>query len=94
MTPPTCESWNFQLNNHWMESLDYRYHDIAVNHHAAHREPDGSVRITVAHEDPGPSGSNWIDTAGHHRGTMCLRWIRAEEHPVPATRVVKLGELQ
>ena len=94
MTPPDCEYWNFQLNNYWMESLDYRYHDIAVNHHAAQRESDGSVRITVAHEDPGARrAGNWIDTAGHSRGTMCLRWIRAEEHPAPTTRVVKLADL-
>jgi hypothetical protein len=23
-TPPKCSTWNFQLNNYWMESLDYR----------------------------------------------------------------------
>jgi hypothetical protein len=22
--PPECNAWNFQLNNYWMESLDYR----------------------------------------------------------------------
>ena len=27
-TPPPCEYWNFQLNNYWMESLDYRHHRI------------------------------------------------------------------
>jgi hypothetical protein len=25
------------------------------------------------------------------RGTMCWRWIRAADHPKPATRVVKVG---
>ena len=91
-TPPSCESWNFQLNNHWMESLDYRHHVIHVNKHTATYEPDGGVRIVVAHEDPGLP--NWIDTAGHLHGTMCFRWIKADAHPQPTTRVVKLRELR
>ena len=91
VTPPVCEYWNFQLNNHWMESLDYRYHTIAINHHAAIAGADGQVRIIVAHKDPGLP--NWIDTAGHARGTMCLRWVRAAEHPAPQTRVVGFEEL-
>ena len=92
VTPPECDYWNFQLNNHWMESLDYRYYRIDVNHHGARTEDDGSVRLIVAHEDPGVG--NWLDTAGHSRGTMCLRWIRADKHPQPTTRVVKQAELR
>jgi hypothetical protein len=45
----------------------------------------------VAHRDPGVD--NWLDTAGHARGTMCLRWIGADEHPEPTTRVAKLADL-
>lgn len=89
--PPECDNWNFQLDNHWMESLDYRYYTIHVNKHTAEYEPDGSVRIVVAHEDPGVP--NWIDTVGHAQGTMCFRWIRAEEHPQPRTRVMKRSEV-
>jgi len=91
VTPPACEYWNFQLNNHWMESLDYRYHHIAVNHHGARLLPDGSLRLVVSHElrnDP-----NWLETAGHTRGTMCLRWVGAAEHPEPTTRVARVSEL-
>jgi hypothetical protein len=91
VTPPVCDYWNFQLNNHWMESLDYRYHRIVINHCDAVTGPDGSVRIVVAHRDPGHP--NWLETAGHLRGTMCLRWIRAETKPTPRTRVVRFDEL-
>ena len=90
--PPECEHWNFQLNNYWMESLDYRYHTIHTNKHLAHHEEDGSVRLVVAHEDPGLP--NWLETAGHTSGTMCFRWIRAAEHPQPRTRLVKLSEIR
>jgi hypothetical protein len=90
VTPPACEYWNFQLNNHWMESLDYRWHQIALNHSQVKPRPDGSVRLVIAHQDPGVP--NWIETAGHRRGTMCLRWVGAKQHPDPVTRVVKQKE--
>jgi hypothetical protein len=89
--PPRCEHWNFQLNNHWMESLDYRYFKVWVNKHTARYRDDGSVRIVVAHRDPGRD--NWIDTVGHGFGTMCFRWIHADAHPQPQTRVVKLDDV-
>lgn len=92
VTPPECEHWNFQLNNYWMESLDYRYHQIHTNKHLAQLEDDDSVRLIVAHENPGLP--NWLETAGHTSGTMCFRWVRAKEHPQPRTRLVKLSSLR
>lgn len=90
-TPPQCEYWNFQLNNYWMESLEYRYHRIHLNSATCAYERDGRLRIVVAHRDPGVR--NWLSTVGHDQGTMCFRWVRAKEHPVPDTRVVKFDEL-
>lgn len=90
---PDCRTWNFQLSNYWLESLDYRYYQISVNKHTAKYEDDGSVRIVVAHEDPGSGYPNWMNTAGHHRGSMLFRYIEAENFPPISTRVVKLAEL-
>jgi len=91
LRPPRCLYWNFQLNNHWMESLDYRHHRIHLNRHTARADADGCVRIVVAHHDPGVA--NWIDTAGHARGTMGLRWVKADAHPTPEVRVVPVDSL-
>lgn len=91
-TPPPCEHWNFQLNNFWMESLDYRYFRIHLNKETAVYREDGSVVVVVAHKDPGVP--NWLTTTGLPVGTMCWRWIRAAEHPVPQTRVVRLSDFK
>lgn len=93
--PPACEHWNFQLDNWWMESLDYRYYRVHVNKFTASYRPDGSVRVIVAHRDPGRARDNWIETAGHELGTMCWRWTRAEggEPPTPSCRVVPFTAL-
>ena len=88
---PVCQTWNFQLDNWWMESLDYRYHTIHINKHTAHYEADGAVKIYVSHTDPGRP--NWVETAGHRMGTMCWRWIGAQEHPLLHVQVVKLAAL-
>ena len=93
-TPPECATWNLQISNHWMESLDYRYHRIHVNKFTAHYEDDGSVRIVLAHEDPGPAFPNWLETCDHERGAMLFRYVGATEFPPISTRVAKLAELQ
>lgn len=88
---PECQSWNFQLDNWWMESLDYCYHRIHHNVHTATLDPDGGVTLVVAHRDPGHP--NWIETAGHRNGTMSWRWIRAREQPPVMTQVLSFDEL-
>jgi len=89
-TPPVCDYWNFQLANIWTECLDRRYERISVNKHSAVLEGDGSVRLVVAHDDPGHP--NWISTAGHSHGIMGVRWVRAATHPMPVCRVVPTGD--
>ncbi len=89
-TPPACDYWNFQLANYWLESLDYRHADVHLNQGTAVYEPDGSVRIVLAHEDPGCR--NWLDLDGRVEGTMCWRWVRAKEHPEPTCRLLALGD--
>ena len=91
-TPPRCDYWNFQLGNIWAESLDYGFRRVHLNSHTATLRDDGSFELVVAHEDPGHP--NWLDTAGHDHGTMCVRWVRADQHPEPRCRVVKQAELR
>ena len=89
---PDCDFWNLQVDNYWMESLDYRYHRIHLNKHDAVLDAQGRVVIVVAEHDP--RLPNWLETAGHRVGTLCFRWVGAREHVHPTTRVVKLADLR
>lgn len=88
---PECRLWNLQVNNYWMESLDYRYHRIHLNQHSAATAADGSVTMVLAHRDPGHP--NWLETAGHDNGTLCLRWVDAREHVHPETQLCRFDQL-
>ena len=46
---PVCEYWNFQLENNWMESLDYRFYPIHLNSHTADLDENEFI-IHVTHE--------------------------------------------
>lgn len=85
---PEAEHWNIQINNWWMESLDYRYHPIWVNKASAMRNADKSLTFVIAHREPG--FGNWLQTVGHDEGFVLLRWVRATATPVPSSRVITL----
>jgi hypothetical protein len=89
---PDCELWSFQLNNYWLESLDYRYFPVGVNKRTARYGPDGSVTFVIAASDPG--AGNYLDTAGHRCGTMLLRVARPQQPPSLQYRLVKLATLK
>jgi hypothetical protein len=92
-TPPSCDYWMIALHNHWTETLDYRYHTVALNCATARAAADGSIRCVVAHRDPG--APNWLDLAGHVNAVLGIRWVGAhiEGKVVPITRVVKFDAL-
>ncbi len=91
-TVPDCDFWNVQINNYWMESLDYRYHQICLNKHSAQYNDKGGVRLILSARDPGLP--NWLQTAGQRQGTLCLRWVGTIEHVHPTASVVKLNSLK
>jgi hypothetical protein len=93
--PPECDLWNFQLNNYWMESLDYRYFTVSINKGNAVTDPDGKVKVIISSRDPGLP--NRLETAGHREGTMCWRWYRLAPGATPVEpecKVVKINELK
>jgi len=92
VVPPEGLYWGFSLGNVWWETIDYARHISSLNGHQAVTDRDGSLRLVVAHSDPGVP--NWIDTAGHSEGPMIMRYVRTTSAPVPSTRVVKFNEIQ
>jgi len=91
VAPPEALYWSVSLGNYWWETIDYANHQSSLNGHQAVVDGDGVFRAVVAGRDPGVA--NWLDTAGHRQGAMIFRWLRAADAPVPATRVVKVAEL-
>ncbi len=92
-TPPECDYWMLVMHNHWMETLDYRYHPVVLNSATTERNADGTVRCVIAHSDPGTK--NWLSTAGHARTILGVRWVGADVVDViPETAVVALDSLR
>lgn len=92
-TIPPSRFTNVVLWNVHMQTLDYRTRRTALNQAQIVPEPDGSYRIVVSAQDPGLP--NWLDTAGHRRGTIFWRFLLPEAQPeTPRCRVVKVADLR
>lgn len=91
--PPPCRYWSLQVWNHWGQSLtptidDASYPRLIVNRAHADVGPDGSVRLVLAHADPGEP--NWLDTFGWTEGTLIFRFLYPEDRPLrPTTNVLR-----
>ena len=89
---PECEYWNFQLENYWMESLDYRHYPIHINDSSATLEDDNSIIITISHS-PINIKNNLI-TEGRNNGAMLLRWIGSTNNPIPEVKIKKIKSIE
>ncbi|MDG0992620.1 MAG: DUF1214 domain-containing protein [Luminiphilus sp.] len=88
---PACQTWNIQVDNYWMESLDYRYHRVSLNQAQASVNDNGSVTLILTATDP--NCDNWISTAGHGEGTLCFRWVGAKDSVDPQVAVMPVGDI-
>ncbi len=91
-TPPICRHWSVSLATWWWEAIDPATHQSSLNHHQAALDPDGVFRAVISHEDPGHA--NWLDCAGHDRGTLIARFVMADASPIPRYEVLKRDALE
>lgn len=89
--PPSAFT-NVMLWNVHMQTLEYRTRRSSLNAAQIVTDRDGGYRIVVSARDPGTA--NWLDTAGHRRGTVFWRFLLPEERPTtPRCRVVPVTDL-
>jgi hypothetical protein len=91
VTPPPADYWSVEFGNYWWETMDYRYRLCSTNCHHAMLEDDGELVLVVAHEDPGVP--NWLDPSGHVEGYITVRWIGAQDCPIPDCKQLPLSAL-
>ena len=97
ITVPVSDSpyQGFQLGSLWYISLDYVHHQTSLNAVQAQHDPDGMIRMVIAHRDPGVT--NWVETTGRRRGILQFRWQRSDA-PIdgslgPTCEVVDLAQV-
>ena len=81
-----AKSQAIQLGDPWFASIDWVRHQSSLNHAQARPDGDGKLRFVIARRDPGVP--NWLDSGGHARGFVFIRWqgvpapLAAEHAPV------------
>ncbi|HEB91717.1 MAG TPA: DUF1214 domain-containing protein [Deltaproteobacteria bacterium] len=90
---PECRFANVCLWNRFQQTYDYANRTVSLNRTQARLEDDGSVRIVIAHRDPGVA--NWLDTEGRPFGVVFWRFMLPEgEIATPTAEVVSFSALR
>lgn len=89
---PECRLASVSLWNRQMQTYDYLRGRVSLNRAQAVPEADGSIRIVLAHRDPGVP--NWLTTEGRPFGLLFWRFFLAER-PIatPTAEVVPADSL-
>jgi hypothetical protein len=66
----------------WYVSMDFVNHQTSLTGDQAHVDPDGLLRFVISEQDPGVA--NWLETTGHPRGYLQIRWQRTAREFTPA----------
>jgi hypothetical protein len=91
--PNDSDLWDIQLYNlAWFESLDFPNRCTSLNHHQAHRDADGHIRVVISARDPGVA--NWLDTEGRPGVCGSIRWWRIKQQPLVKSTVVPLADVR
>lgn len=85
--------WGLVITNPWLESHDDFRGTTHLTNETGIKNPDGSMTVVVAQEDPGVS--NWLNCGSRLEGYALLRWILAgDEVPDPECRVINLEDVR
>ncbi|MDP3890905.1 hypothetical protein [Nocardioides sp.] len=84
-----------QIGSRWYVSTDYEHHQTSLTRAQSHVDDDGMLRYVISERDPGLA--NWLETCGHQKGVMMLRWQRLSRELAaadgPQVEVVSFDEL-
>ncbi len=90
---PKCRFANVMLWNRFLQTFDFVNRSCSYNRQQLSYEKNGSIRLIIAHEDPGTG--NWLDTEGRLSGLVYWRVLFAEgEMDTPIANLVALDSLQ
>jgi Protein of unknown function (DUF1214) len=90
---PACRCANVSLWNRQLQTFDYLRGRVSLNRAQAVADDDGTVRIVIAHRDPGVP--NWLTTEGRPFGLVFWRFM-LPEGPIdtPEAEVVPVDSLR
>ena len=77
--PPDTRYWNVTLENIWHECIEPRRRHSSVTNKGVAPMRMARVRIAIGAKDFGHG--HWLDTGGHHRGFVVLRWLDNPDAP-------------